>query len=241
MIRLRGIKMTSQVETTENAFGKELLSVISEQPYRDPLLDAIRSGAMSRAGMKLWVGQAMMIVREFTRFISAIHSNCPYADAQLLLAENLWEEHGRGVAGRDHFSLIKRLARSLGATDAELDETLPLPETTAYINYCLKVTREASFIEGMAAIGIGIEYFSPRFFAALASALIEHYGISRQDAEYLLVHVGEDEDHARRSLEVITVYADTEEKREKAKQALRDMLRVKHRFAEAVYTSCSRA
>ena len=233
--------MTRRVETTENDFAKELLSVISEQPYRDPLLDAIRSGRMSRAGMKLWVGQAMMIVREFTRFISAIHANCPYADAQLLLAENLWEEHGRGVEGRDHFSLIKRLARSLGATDAELEQTAPLPETAAYIDYCLKVTREDSFIEGMAAIGIGIEYFSPRFFAALAAALIEHYGISRRDAEYLLVHVGEDEDHARRSLEVITAYADTEEKREKAKQALRDMLRVKHRFAEAVYDTCSRA
>jgi pyrroloquinoline quinone (PQQ) biosynthesis protein C len=233
--------MTRQVETTEDAFAKELMAVISEQPYRDPLLDSIRSGRMSRGGMKLWVGQAMMIVREFTRFISAIHANCPHADAQLLLAENLWEEHGRGVAGRDHFSLIKRLAQSLGATDAELDRTVPLPETAAYIEYCFKVTRDDSFIEGMAAIGIGIEYFSPRFFAALADALIEHYGISRKDAEYLLVHVGEDEDHARRSLEVITAYADTEEKREKAKQALRDMLRVKHRFAEAVYATCSKA
>ena len=90
----------------------------------------------------------------------------------------------------------------------------------------------------MAAIGIGIEYFSPKFFAALAEALIASYGISRKDTEYLLVHVGEDEDHARRSLEVITAYADTDEKRELAKQALRDMLKVKHRFADAVYANC---
>jgi pyrroloquinoline-quinone synthase len=238
--------MTKQVETTggkaaEGAFAKELLAVTREQPYRDPLLDAIRSGRMSRAGMKLWVAQAMMIVREFTRFISAIHSNCPHADAQLLLAENLWEEHGRGLAGHDHYSLIRRMALSLGATDAELDEATPLPETADYIDYCLKATRESSFIEGMAAIGIGIEYFSPRFFAALAEALTASYGISRKDVEYLLVHVGEDEDHARRSLEVITAYADTEEKREKAKQALRDMLRVKHRFADAVYAECVKA
>jgi pyrroloquinoline quinone (PQQ) biosynthesis protein C len=235
--------MTKRVETTdvENArsdFAKELLAVISEQPYRDPLLEAIRSGRMSRVGMTTWVAQAMMIVREFTRFISAIHANCPHADAQLLLAENLWEEHGRGIAGRDHYSLIRRMALSLGATDAELDQTAPLPETADYIDYCLKVTRESSFVEGMAAIGIGIEYFSPKFFAALAEALTAIYGISRKDVEYLLVHVGEDEDHARRSMEVITAYADTDEKREKAKQALRDMLRVKHRFADAVYTRC---
>jgi len=233
--------MTKRAETTEHAFAKELLAVISEKPYRDPLLDAIRSGRMSRAGMRLWVAQAMMVVGEFTRFISAIHANCPHADAQLLLAENLWEEHGQGVEGRDHYSLIRRLARALGATDDELDRTAPLPETTDYINYCLKVTRESSFIEGMAAIGIGIESFSPRFFAALAEALTASHGISRKDAEYLLVHVGEDEDHARRSLEVITAYADTGEKRERAKQALRDMLRVKNRFADAVYDYCAKA
>ncbi|HJQ68573.1 MAG TPA: iron-containing redox enzyme family protein [Blastocatellia bacterium] len=233
--------MTKQVETTEHAFARELLAVISEKPYRDPLLDAIRSGRMSRAGMKLWVAQAMMVVREFTRFISAMHANCPHADAQLLLAENLWEEHGKGVAGRDHYSLIRRLARSLGATDEELDRTRPLAETADYIAYCFKATRESSFIEGMAAIGIGIEYFSPRFFAALAKALTASYGISSQDVEYLLVHVGEDEDHARRSLEAITTYADTDEKRERAKQALRDMLEVKGRFADAVYAHCMNA
>jgi pyrroloquinoline quinone (PQQ) biosynthesis protein C len=158
--------MTKRVETTEHDFARELLAVISEKPYRDPLLDAIRSGRMSRAGMKLWVAQAMMVVREFTRFISAMHANCPHADAQLLLAENLWEEHGKGVAGRDHYSLIRRLARALGATDEELDQTSPLPETTGYIAYCFEVTRNSSFIEGMAAIGIGIEHsrrgFSPR-------------------------------------------------------------------------------
>lgn len=233
--------MTKRVETNEHPFARELLAVITENPYRDPLLDAIRSGRMSRAGMKLWVAQAMMVVREFTRFISAIHANCPHADAQLLLAENLWEEHGQGVAGRDHYSLIRRLARALGATDEELDQSAPLSETTDYINYCLKVTRDSSFIEGMAAIGIGIEYFSPRFFSALAKALTSSYGISREDVEYLLVHVGEDEDHARRSLDVITAYADTGEKRELAKQALRDMLQVKNRFADAVYAHCSAA
>ena len=227
--------------TREPTFVGELLAVLSEEPFRDPMFDALREGRMSRAGIRLWSAQAMLVVREFTRFISAIHANCPHADAQLLLAENLWEEHGKGRAGRDHYSLVRKLANSLGATDEELDRAEPLAETADYISYCFKITREGSFIEAMAAIGVGIEYFSPRFFGALAEMLRSQFGLAREDVEYLLVHVGEDEEHARRSLELIEKYADTSDVKESARQALRDMLVVKHRFARAVYAHCANA
>ncbi len=228
-----------QIEvTTQSRFSSELFAVLKEEPFRDPTLDAIRASRMTREQVKLWVGQASLVVREFTRFISAIHANCPHRDAQSLLAENLWEEHGKGIQARDHYALIKSMARSLGATDAELDNTKPLPETADYIAHCIHVTRDGSFIEGMTAIGIGIEYFSPRFFAALADLFRSRFGLSREEVEYLLVHVGEDEDHARRSLELIEKYADTDEIKEKAKQALREMLSVKRRFAEALFAHC---
>ncbi|HXG94421.1 MAG TPA: iron-containing redox enzyme family protein [Blastocatellia bacterium] len=222
-------------EIKHGRFVDELFHVMREQPFRDPSFDAIRSGRMPREAVKLWALQTMLVVRHFTRFISAIHANCADRDAQMLLAENLWEEHGRGNTERDHFSLAKRLARSLGASDEEIENFEPLPETTDYINYCLKVTREASFIESMAAIGLGIEYFMPQFFGALAEGLRSHYGLTAADVQYLSVHVSEDQDHSRRSIEIIEKCADTDEAKEKAKQALREMLAVKRGFAEALY------
>jgi pyrroloquinoline-quinone synthase len=225
----------------EEKFTDELLSILREGNFRDPLFDAIRSGRMSRAGMKLWALQAMTVVGQFTRFISAIHANCPHRDAQQLLVENLWEEHGRGAEERDHLSLAKRLARSLGASDEEICRAEPLPETAAYIDHCLKVTREGSFIEGLTAIGIGIEYFIPIFFGALADSLCSRYDLTRNDVEFLSVHVGEDEDHAARSIEMIEAYADGDEMKERAKQALRDMIAVKRRFAESLYARCANA
>jgi pyrroloquinoline-quinone synthase len=227
------MKEASKISRKE--FVDELLRILREEPFRDPAFDAIRSGRMSREGVKRWTLQAMFVVREFTRFISAIHSNCPDRDAQSLLAENLWEEHGRGAVSRDHFSLVKRMARSLGATDEEIAGAAPLPEATEYINFCFEITRNGSFVEGMAAIGIGIEYFMPVFFGALADALRNHYKLSSDDVAYLLVHVAEDEDHARRSMELIEQYANTEEVKEKTRQAMRRMLAIKRRFAEALY------
>lgn len=227
--------------TTPGRFVDELFAIQREYSFRDPMSDALRTGSMSRAGVRLWTLQASLIVRQFTRFISAIHANCPHRDAQQLLAENLWEEHGQGVLGRDHYSLIRKMARSLGATDRDLDDAQPLKETDEYINHCLKVTRELSFVESMAAIAVGIEIFMPAFFGSLGASLCSKYGLTRDDVDYLLVHVAEDEAHSRRALALIESYADTPEVREQAKRALREMLLVKRRFAMAVYNNCSAA
>lgn len=226
---------------TDNRFSDELLDLARRESPRDPFFDALRAGRLSREAAKQWAVQASLVVREFTRFISAMHANCPHRDAQQLLAENLWEEHGRGRDGRDHYQLIRRMANRLGASVEELDAAAPLPETADYIAHCFKVTREGGFIEGMAAIGVGLESFMPRFFGALAAAFQAQFNLGRDDVEYLLVHVGEDEDHARRSLELLDKYADSDEKQEDARRALLDMISVKRRFAEALYAHCAAA
>lgn len=224
--------------TSGNSILDELLLISREEAFRDPMLDAVRNGSMSRAGVCRWTLQASLVVRDFTRFISAIHANCPDQNGRQLLAENLWEEHGRGVKGRDHYSLARRLARSLGASDADLDDVQPLAETANYINHCFNVTRDGSFVEAMAALGIGVERSIPGFFASMATHLCSNYGLATSDVQYLLVHVNEDEMHARRAEELISASATTTELREQAKQALREMLVVKRRFAQALYRHC---
>ncbi|HLG15837.1 MAG TPA: iron-containing redox enzyme family protein [Blastocatellia bacterium] len=231
--------MRADEDRGAQGFAGELLAVVRAHAYRDPMFDAIRNGEMSREGIKLWTLQAMLVVREFTRFISAIHSNCPDREAQELLAANLWEEHGGGSPRRDHLALIGRMARGLGATEDEVHHTAPLPETGDYIDHCLRVTRFGSIVEGLTAIGIGIEHSMPLFFGALAEALQRRYGLSREDTEFLSVHIAEDKNHARRAIELIERYADTDEVRTGAKRALVETLEVKRRFSEALFAHCS--
>ena len=227
--------------TIGSQFLRELFEIQREHSFRDPILDAVRSGSMSREGLVKWTLQASLVVAQFTRFISAIHANCPHRDAQQLLTENLWEEHGQGNPERDHYALVRKLARSLGATDRDLDEAQPLAATQEYITHCLKVTRELSFIEAMTAIAVGIEIFMPKFFGALAESLCSKYGLKRGDVDYLMVHVTEDEVHSQRALELIEAYADTAELQRKAKEALREMLLAKRRYALVVYDYCAGA
>jgi len=231
--------MTRQIpDFAQKQFIEDLFAIMREEAFRDPFFDAAQSGEMSRAGVRAWVLQAATVVRQFPRFISAIHANCPHREAQQLLAENLWEEHGKGIEERDHYYLIKKMARSLGATDEEVELATPFAETGEYIAHCMRVTRDEDFIVAMVAIGMGIEYYMPVFFGTLAESLCSRYGLARPDVEYLLVHVTEDEDHARRSIEIVEKYAASREVKERACEALREMIRVKRRFAETLYAHC---
>ena len=233
-------KRVEQARTLKGGrFSAELVDMARRETRRDPFFDALCGGRLSREAVKRWAVQALLVVREFTRFISAMHTNCPYRDAQQLLAENLWEEHGNGRVARDHYELVRRMARRLGAGDEELDAAAPLPETTAYIDHCFAVARGGAFLDGLAALGVGVESFMPRFFGGVAEQLQAQFGLSREDVQYLLVHVGEDADHARRSLEMLDKYADSEAKQESARRALCEMIAVKRRFAEAVYAHCA--
>src|SRR5262245_34926386 len=218
--------MTPVDSEREGQLSGELIGILKRQSFRDPFFADVLSGRMSRAGIKVWTLQASLVVKQFTRFISAIHSNCPHRDAQQLLAENPWEEHGSGDGAADHYRLIRRLAISLGADEAGLDDVRQLPETAAHIDHCLIVTPELTFVESLASVVAGIEYFMPIFFGGLAQALQSHYGLSSADVEYLRVHVQDDAEHSRRSLDLIDRYADTDESRERVKAAVEETLRV---------------
>jgi hypothetical protein len=221
--------MPESPNSTTAWFLDELFAIQRENSFRDPMFNAVRSGSMTPAVCCIDVAGFACCSAVYT-----LHKRDPrelsHRDAQQLLAENLWEEHGRGVPTRDHYALIRKLAHGLGATDRDLDDAQPLKETAEYINHCLKVTRELSFVESMTAIALGIEIFMPAFFGALGRSLCLKYGVSRDHVDYLMVHIAEDETHSLRAIALIEAYADTPDVREKAKDALREML-VKRRFA----------
>jgi pyrroloquinoline-quinone synthase len=234
--------MTREIpDFAQRQFIEDLFAIMREEAFPDPFFDAARSGEMSRAGVKAWILQAAIVVREFPRFISATHANCPHRDAQQLLAENIWEEHGRGDAERDHYNLIKRMAESVGATSEEIDGATPIDATRDYIDYCLRITRDEDFIVGMVAIGIGIEYYMPVFFGSLSEALCSNYNLARSDLESLMLHLTENKDHARRAVEIVRKYADSREIKERACESLREMISLKRRFAESLYSYCQQA
>jgi len=76
-------------------------------------------------GVRHWAKQLFFMTDGFGRFTSAIHSNCPVFDVRHVLAETIYEEHGRMLAKKDHPELYRKFtARSASRTPSWRRPTL---------------------------------------------------------------------------------------------------------------------
>jgi pyrroloquinoline-quinone synthase len=218
-------------------FARELLAVVEQElrSGRDPLLAHLRKGPLPSAALGRWAAQYYLFVREFARFLSAVHSRCPDFEARALIAENIYEEHGRFAEGRDHPALMRRFGRAIGLTDDAMEAASPLPETAAYIDTLFRLTQAGSYLEGLAAVGLGVEAVVPRYFALLEPLLRERYGLTVEDTEFFRVHLTDDVEHAERALAIIATHACARQAQAAVTEAVRATQAARARFRDAVY------
>jgi pyrroloquinoline quinone (PQQ) biosynthesis protein C len=153
--------------------------------------------------------------------LARTYTKCPHLEARRFIAENLFEEEGKGRAGRSHAELSLRLAAHFGA-DREQSEA-------AYSDWAASdqsrardemVARE-DWLEEFAGFGLGAEYFAPPLFEMIVECLRDEFKLPEETLEFFLVHLYEDIDHADRTLEMVMRYASTEAEHEKVIRAIR--------------------
>ena len=219
----------SGVPLSPEVFEQELWDLLEKKSKQvSPVYEKMVNGSLSREGVLFWATQIYFNVVEFKRYLSAIHASCPYPDVELMMIENLWEEIGFGEPKRDHPSIMLTFCRALGGTDEGVKNTERLPETTAFIDHFFHVTRNGSFLEGFAAVGLGIEgnpyargeKLPSKGNMSLAEIFEKHYGLDEEGNEMWVLHGVEDVTHSRRAMEVVTRYATTVEEQ----QAVRNQI-----------------
>jgi len=229
-------------DTTRQAFVDELWAIIGEElthiAERNRFMGALFTGTLDRGHMKLWAKQLFLLTRTGPRFLSAIHSNCDDFEAASWLVQNLYEEYGEMHDGRDHPSLCRNFGRALGMTVEELEAGPILDCTHRFIAYAFDVTRNGSYIESMAAIGVALEGVSARGAPMVGAALREHYGFTDQDVEFFTEHAEADVEHSDRTLDLVIRHARTPEQRERVKAAVREMTEQTIEWSVAVGELC---
>jgi pyrroloquinoline quinone (PQQ) biosynthesis protein C len=68
-----------------------------------------------------------------------------------------------------------------------------LPETIAFMRIEEYYAHDRSWVEGMVALGFGLETQSPRYFTVIRDGLKEHYGMA--DTYYYDMHIKADVEH----------------------------------------------
>src|SRR5262245_51626160 len=163
-----------------------------------PLWLELADGKLSREQLQRFAVQFFLQVREFPRAVSAMHANCPFADARMELAESVYEEETGRLSGCNlpHPELFIRFGEAVGLSREAMVEGRPLPATRALIDWFELSTKQRSFIEGAAAINLAAEGQVPGAFGPMARRLQQNYGLSREAVEFWDVHEIADAEHS---------------------------------------------
>lgn len=139
-------------------------------------LATLRAGRYTLVQLRYFAAQYSYYSRHFPRVLgAAIAAMEPEAAWWVPLADNLWDEAGRGTPGREHEALYRTFWRSLDPS-LRLDERgfPPVPMSPAVewaVTTFLTFFRAATPMEALAAVGLGSEYFAGRVMGAIADGL----------------------------------------------------------------------
>src|SRR5215470_9996173 len=116
---------------------------------RHPFYQAWSAGTLTLSALQEYSKQYYRQVEAFPTYVSAVHANCPSLPIRQQLLENLIEEE-RGA--EHHLELWLRFAEALGVSRADVLAAEPLPETTTGVKTFRRLTREGSYVAGVAAL-----------------------------------------------------------------------------------------
>src|SRR2546426_12843385 len=141
--------MTTQARTGETLCDRIDALIAERSLLKHPFYTKWQAGELTRDSLKGYACQYYHHVLQFPTYVSGAHANCDdLADRQELL-ENLVEE----VQGpNNHPELWLQFGEALGLTRDEMINSQPLPETKALDATFQRITRDAPFVSGIAAL-----------------------------------------------------------------------------------------
>lgn len=220
--------ITTEFFMSTNQFLQQLDTVIAQNRMLDhPFYQTWSMGKLSRETLREYAKQYYHFVQAFPTFLSATHANTPHLSVRQELLENLIEEE-RGEG--NHPGLWLRFAEALGVTEEEARMTPLLPETQEAIDALRSITRERSYLAGVATL-YAYESQIPEVARVKIEGLKNFYGITdERSLSFFTIHQDADIYHSAGERKILAEYArsqgDQGECIDAAQTASRAMLRL---------------
>lgn len=195
-------------------------AIIAEKSVlKHPFYTTWQKGELTLDALRGYACQYYQHVLAFPKYVSGTHANCDdLADRQELL-ENLCEEE---EGPNNHPELWLRFGEALGLTREEMTNAEPLPETTALDQTYRRITKDAPFVSGIAAL-YAYESQIPEVAGTKMHGLKEFYGITdKQQLKFFIVHKSLDVEHSKVTRNMVARYVDSAEAQAQASRAVEE-------------------
>ncbi len=183
-----------------NLWWAEIEALIaSKSLLNHPFYMAWTRGELSREDLAYYAGQYYQQEGRFSRFVSAVHSNCPELAARQALIENLRDED---CGAENHPELWLRFAEAVGAAREMVKTADVSPKTRACVEAFEALTR-GPWVAGLAAL-YAYEAQQPAVAKTKMEGLKKFYGIDSEDAlKFFAVHREADVWHSESELKIL--------------------------------------
>jgi pyrroloquinoline-quinone synthase len=158
---------------------------------KHPFYRAWTQGTLSRESLALYAEQYYQHVRAFPENLKQLASRSK-GELRILVDENLAEE--LDPAG-PHPLLWRQFANAVGASDADIDSTRPLPGVAALLDAFDELSEDCSKAQAVAAFYV-YEAQVPEIATQKIAGLRKYYGVTDEPAlRYFAVHEEADVRH----------------------------------------------
>ena len=221
---------------------RECLGELVRDYIRSPELKRYFSVRMTKPRAAIMVTQQSLYVRHRRDCWAYVSGNCPVlAVKQKILAHEYDEIIRDEYSEYGHLELIIKQGRSVGLRAEEILDAVPLPSTRATLYAWGWITREKSWVEGMAAMTVTEWCNDDRLLADLgggqstrmAKKWMEEMGFTWKEIPNLQAHSKADEKHSDMFLPFLSEFA-TGETEKLAIQAAKESLDLNAIFRKGI-------
>lgn len=216
-----------------HAFLQKLDAIIEQNKMLDhPFYQTWTMGKLSRESLREYAKQYYHFVHAFPRFLSSTHANTPQLSVRQELLENLIEEE-RGDG--NHPGLWMHFMEALGVSKEETGNSSPLPETAECIDTFQSITRNRSYLAGVAAL-YAYESQIPEVAKVKLDGLRKFYGVDgERSLSFFTVHQEADVYHSGAERKILVENATSTEDQQTCLAAARDASGAMLRLLDGVY------
>jgi pyrroloquinoline quinone (PQQ) biosynthesis protein C/quercetin dioxygenase-like cupin family protein len=167
--------------------------------------------------------------KNFTRYLTALMTNCESDYYRSLLSENLWEEGGGADPDKRHAELFRRFLRhALGVDpDAIQYQSFANDFFHQYLDFC----RNSSALAGSAFLSLGTEGLIARLYGYFCEGLLKA-GIAEEELVFFRLHMECDDEHAVTLAELMRSFSGEPGWFEQCKAALDRALNIRRQFLD---------
>jgi len=208
---------------------QELRKAMPRRAAEHPLIKAMERGEATEEQVKVQCIQQYFHTVGFVNGLTRLASRCDVPEVRREIAAGVYEEEtGRLSGSAPHLELYFQYSRSWGFPPDKLrGGAYMIPETMALVNWYMYAADYLAPLEGIAAFTVGAEGVNvsfpglPGLSRKICDAVTRHYGRTSQDAFFWELHDREDQEHSATGLRILARHANSEEKRERIRAAIR--------------------